>query len=209
VVAMKFKTEQEQFWAGEFGNQYVKRNQGESIVASNLALFTKILSKTASVKSVIEFGANIGLNLFALKNLVPNSELHAIEINPTAVAELEKMNLNKIYSQSILDFVPEVQCDLAFTKGVLIHINPDCLPQVYDLLYQSSRKYIMIAEYYNPSPVEIPYRGHDGKLFKRDFAGELKQRFSDLTLVDYGFAYHGDPNFPQDDLTWFLFEKKI
>jgi spore coat polysaccharide biosynthesis protein SpsF len=79
---------------------------------------------------------------------------------------------------------------------------------VYDLLYQASNRYICLAEYYNPSPVEVTYRGHTGKLFKRDFAGELRQRFGDLQLVDYGFVYHGDPNFPQDDLTWFLFAKK-
>lgn len=203
-----FKTEQEQFWAGEFGNQYVKRNNGENILASNIALFSKIISKTTSVESIIEFGANIGMNLIALKSLMPNSELHAIEINPTAVSELEKINLSEIHAQSILDFTPERKYDFSFTKGVLIHINPECLPQVYDLLYQSSQKYIMIAEYYNPSPVEIAYRGHNEKLFKRDFAGEIQERFVDLKLIDYGFAYHGDKNFPQDDLTWFLFEKK-
>ena len=27
-------------------------------------------------------------------------------------------------------------------------------------------------------------------------------------LVDYGFAYRHDPNFPQDDITWFLMEKR-
>jgi len=66
----------------------------------------------------------------------------------------------------------------------------------------------MIAEYYNPTAVEIAYRGHEGKLFKRDFAGEIKQRFSDLVLVDYGFVYHGDPVFPQDDVNWFLLKKQ-
>ena len=25
---------------------------------------------------------------------------------------------------------------------------------------------------------------------------------------DYGFAYKRDPKFPQDDITWFLMEKK-
>jgi len=33
------------------------------------------------------------------------------------------------------------------------------------------------------------------------------KKFNDLRLVDYGFAYHGDSNFPQDDITWFLMEK--
>jgi spore coat polysaccharide biosynthesis protein SpsF len=55
--------------------------------------------------------------------------------------------------------------------------------------------------------VSIPYRGHEDRLFKRDFAGELLSRFGDLRLIDYGFVYHRDPKFPQDDITWFLLEK--
>ena len=54
----------------------------------------------------------------------------------------------------------------------------------------------------------MPYRGHDARLFKRDFAGEMLDRFSDLRLVDYGFRYHRDPAHPADDLTWFLMEKR-
>ena len=30
----------------------------------------------------------------------------------------------------------------------------------------------------------------------------------DLTLLDYGFLYHRDNNFPQDDISWFLIEKE-
>jgi spore coat polysaccharide biosynthesis protein SpsF len=67
----------------------------------------------------------------------------------------------------------------------------------------------LICEYYNPSPVAIPYRGHSDRLFKRDFAGEMLEMFADLKLVDYGFAYHRDPAFPQDDITWFLMEKRM
>jgi len=43
--------------------------------------------------------------------------------------------------------------------------------------------------------------------FKRDFAGEMLDRYRDLKLVDYGFAYHRDPAFSHDDITWFLLEK--
>jgi pseudaminic acid biosynthesis-associated methylase len=71
----------------------------------------------------------------------------------------------------------------------------------------SSKKYICIAEYYNRTPVSINYRGHDERLYKRDFVGEVLDKFPSLTLVDYGFVYHRDPNFPQDDITWFLLEK--
>jgi hypothetical protein len=45
-------------------------------------------------------------------------------------------------------------------------------------------------------------------LYKRDFAGEMLDRYPDLQLVDYGFSYHRDQNFPQDDANWFLLEKK-
>jgi spore coat polysaccharide biosynthesis protein SpsF len=53
----------------------------------------------------------------------------------------------------------------------------------------------------------IPYRGNEDRLFKRDFAGEMLNKYSDLSLVDYGFSYRKDPIFPQDDITWFLLEK--
>ena len=96
---------------------------------------------------------------------------------------------------------------MVFIKGVLIHINPKYLDLVYKKLYNTSKKYILIAEYYNPTPVEINYRGHEGKLFKRDFAGEMMDKYSNLKLVDYGFSYHRDNNFIQDDITWFLLEK--
>jgi spore coat polysaccharide biosynthesis protein SpsF len=90
---------------------------------------------------------------------------------------------------------------------VLIHINPDELAGVYDMMLKASSRYILIAEYYNPVPVEVAYRGHGGVLFKRDFAGEMMDRSGSLRLVDYGFVYHRDPLFPQDDGTWFLMER--
>lgn len=205
----KFKTEQEQFWSGEFGDTYSSRNLGERWIAANTALFTKVLARTQDVRSLIEFGANIGLNLRALRRLLPEAELAAIEINATAANTLRKWGeVKQIHETSLLEFKPKRQWDLALIKGVLIHINPDALPQAYEALYRATRRYLCVVEYYNPSPVAIPYRGHRDRLFKRDFAGELLERYKDLRLLDYGFTYHRDPNFPQDDTTWFLLEKK-
>lgn len=205
---MSYKTEQEAFWAGDFGNAYVERNKDNDIVAANIALFAKIIAKTPDVKSVIEFGSNIGLNLKAIKQLLPSVNLSAIEINQLATEQLELIGNINVYHQSILDFIPDAKRDFSFIKGVLIHLNPNVLPAVYEKIYQSSSRYICIVEYYNPTPVELHYRGHDGKLFKRDFAGEMMDKYSDLKLIDYGFCYHRDPVFLQDDLTWFLMEKR-
>jgi spore coat polysaccharide biosynthesis protein SpsF len=203
----QFKTEQEEFWAGSFGDEYTTRNRGAKIIANNTALFSKILSRTEKVRSVIEFGANIGLNLQAIRNLLPEVKLTAIEINQTAVDTLKQIKNVEVYNKSILDFKPQKKFDLVLIKGVLIHLNPDYLPKIYDLLYQTSDRYICLCEYYNPSPVEINYRGHEKRLFKRDFAGEILEKFTDLKLIDYGFIYHRDNQFAQDDTTWFLLEK--
>ncbi|RYG19265.1 pseudaminic acid biosynthesis-associated methylase [bacterium] len=202
-----YSTEQEGFWAGNFGSEYTDRNQGATLHAGNLSFFAKIAERLRGVTSVLELGANRGMNLHALRALLPSADLSGIEINADAAKILEDAGFTS-HLGSILDFTPPRTYELTFTKGVLIHINPDALPKVYDLLHAASNRYVLVAEYYNPAPVEITYRGHTGRLFKRDFAGELMQRYSDLRLVDYGFLYRNDPVFPQDDITWFLLEKR-
>ena len=205
---MEFKTEQETFWAGSFGNEYIQRNQGDALLASNLNFFSTALRTVCGVKSCIEFGANIGMNLKAMKLLYPAVELHGIEINTGASNELARViPAGNVVNSSILDFAPLRTWDLVLIKGVLIHINPASLLSVYDKLVASCARYLLVAEYYNPTPIAIPYRGHNDRLFKRDFAGEILERHSQMRLLDYGFAYRRDPCFPQDDITWFLMER--
>jgi spore coat polysaccharide biosynthesis protein SpsF len=170
-------------------------------------MFAEILSHVATIDSVLEFGANIGLNLRALRQLQPHLKLAAIEINDSAVERLRTIEGIRVFHQSILDFKSEDTWDFVLTKTVLIHMAPHALDDIYDSLYRASNKYICIAEYYNPVPVEIPYRGHSNKLFKRDFAGEMLDKFSDLQLAAYGFTYLRDPKFCFDSVNWFLLEK--
>lgn len=204
----KYSTPQEEFWAGSFGDEYIDRNMDNQLIASNISLFSKIMNKTKNVHSIIEFGPNIGLNLIAIHKLLPDTQLAGVEINKKAVEKLKELGYVRIYHESILDFSIDFQRDFVFTKGVLIHINPESLKKIFEILYNASSKYVCIVEYFNPSPVEVPYRGHRNRLYKRDFAGEIMKYYKDLVLIDYGFVYHGDNNFPQDDLTWFLMEKK-
>ena len=206
----KYKTEQEVFWAGSFGREYIERNQGDALLASTLKFFSNALRVAHGFKSGIEFGANIGLNLRSLKLLYPDVDFNGLEINATAVEELAKIiPPTNIYSGSILEYEPVRSFDLALIKGVLIHINPEALGEVYDKLVASTNRYLLVAEYYNPTPTSIPYRGHQNRLFKRDFAGEIMDRHPCMSLLDYGFAYRRDPEFPEDDITWFLMCKTI
>lgn len=195
-----------EFWAGQFGDDYIERNISDQLFASNLHFFSNVLNSCTELSSIMELGANIGMNIKALRLLSPNSRLHGVEINKVAFEALSKLDCIP-YNSAIEDFPVNQTYDLVFTKGVLIHIEPRNLEVVYEKMYALSNKYILIGEYYNPSPVELTYRGNEGKLFKRDFAGEILDLYSDLELIDYGFAYKRGP-FPQDDITWFLLEKK-
>ncbi len=205
---MKYKTEQEEFWAGAFGNDYINRNNDEKYFRSNIQFFAKALRNAPPINSCLEFGANIGMNLKALNFLFPDMTLKGIEINPIAAKLLcELIGTGNTIEKSILDFEPSNIAELTLIKGVLIHIAPHELSSVYTNLYLASKKFILICEYYNPTPVSVDYRGHKNRLFKRDFCGEMLDMFPDLQLRDYGFTYHRDPHFPQDDVSWFLLEK--
>ncbi len=208
MINTQFSTPQENFWAGEFGTDYIGRNQSEKLLASNLNFFSKALSRAGKISTCLEFGANIGMNLKAIQLLYPEIEMKAIEINPIAAKQLEDLiDKTNVFQGSIFDYAVRDKVDLILIKTVLIHINPEMLPVVYEKLYKSTNRYILVCEYYNPSPLAVSYRGHNDRLFKRDFAGEILDKYQDLKLVDYGFSYRRDPAFPQDDINWFLMEK--
>ena len=200
---MSSRTEQEKFWAGEFGNAYIGRNSSDDLVSSNIAFFSKALGcLSKSPDSILEIGANIGLNLLALKDLYPQTRMTAIEVNSEACNKLAPI-VDEVKNLSFLEYETKDVFELVLIKTVLIHINPKDLQITYKKIAELSSRYVLIAEYFNPTPVSIDYRGHKNRLFKRDFAGEFLKTNPDWKIRDYGFVYHGD-QFPQDDITWFL-----
>ena len=193
--------EQEFFWKEDFGNEYTDRNN-EELIKNNANLFSNIF-KNISINSLFEIGCNRGLNLFAINSIDKNISLNGLEINEKAFNILmDKKICDNLYNESIYNFNTEQKFDFVFTKGVLIHINPSKLDLVYEKMYNLSSKYILIAEYYSRDFREINYRGNENKLFKRDFCGEIMDKYKDIKLVDYGFVYYRDNNYPLDDISW-------
>ena len=205
----KYPTAQEKFWAEDFGDDYIARNDSQELLASNLNFFSRALRQAENISTCIELGANIGMNLKALKLLYPKIVPNGVEINQTAANLLGQLiGPDNTYHGSIFEYHVDKKFDLVLIKTVLIHINPEMLRSVYEKMYQASSRYVLICEYYNTTPTTISYRGHADRLFKRDFAGEMLEMYPDLALLDYGFAYHRIPPFMNDDITWFLMEKK-
>lgn len=196
-------TEQEDFWLSNFGDAYMDRSPGH--LSANIAFFTKALRHAHNIEDVIEFGAGVGSNLGAIGSIIPSTFLYSVELNRKA-SERQPKFIHKMVG-SMFDVEVDTY-DLVLTKGLLIHIHPDHLKRAYHILYHASDRYILLCEYYSPKPVMIPYRGHNDKLWKRDFAGEMLDKYPDLKLIDYGFSYHRDPKWPQDDITYFLLSKE-
>jgi spore coat polysaccharide biosynthesis protein SpsF len=203
-----YKTEQEKFWQGSFGDRYFLRNKNNQLIKNNFFLFKQIFLKSFKIKNLIEFGPNVGLNIRALIKLLKLKSTTAVEINKKACLELKDIKNVNVINKSIINFSPKKKYDLVLVKGILIHINPNKLKKVYETIYKSCRNsgYILIAEYYSPYPTMVIYRGKRNKLFKRDFAGDFTSLFKKTKIIKYGFAYHKDKH-PQDDLNWFLIKK--
>ena len=201
---MKHLTEQEVFWKSSFTKNYIKRNKDYNRIPT---IGKDLLENKINIKSVIELGSNIGLNLDALKKIYPECKTYGVEINKDAFKILSKKHDAK--NKSILEFKTNKKFDLVLISGVLIHQNPSKLNYIYNLLYKLSKKYIYMNEYFNPHPVQLDYHGYKNKLFKRDFAKELWNKFPKLNLVNYGFHWKEDPyqknNY--DNANWFIFKK--
>ncbi len=201
------KTEQEKFWNSSFGNKYTQRTVENKFFTTRVKMWSDILSHANDIKSVFEIGSNMGRNMDVI-NFLLNKKIstNGIDINKKAVI-LANKNKHKVRNISVLDYSPKKKFDMSISCGVMIHINPNYLNKVYEVLYKSSKKYILISEYFNPKPVTVKYRGHTDRLFKRDFAKEIQKKYK-LKLIDYKFMWSNDNIYPCDDTTWFLFKKK-
>jgi len=198
-------------WSGEFGDRYTERNAASADAVRGRTrawgeVFRRIVGDMP--QSALEVGPNVGLNLQGIAALSP-MELWGIEPNPTARARLvadgvlAPSHVLEGFGHSIP--LADGAVDLAFTCGVLIHVDPSLLEKTMREIHRVSAKYVFCAEYFSPKAETIPYRGESDLLFKNDFGSLYLDSFPDLKLVDYGFFWRRTT--VMDDITWWLFRK--
>lgn len=188
-------------WAGDFGQQYTDRNGAQSV---HSGVYHAALCQTLGVRSALEVGCNIGLNLTRM--VEAGVDATGVDVNARALeaARSRLPGLRFIEAAAYeLPFENE-SFDLVFTCGVLIHIPPEARPRALDELLRVSRRYVWLGEYYRTRETVIPYRGQTHALWGADFGGQLLERCPTARLVEkenlgeeHGF----------DDLTCWLFEK--
>jgi pseudaminic acid biosynthesis-associated methylase len=205
-------TPQVEFWRGDFGDVYTDRNVASpEQLRARVALWSDILGHAVGAPpgSILEVGANRGINLRALRALT-GARLLAVEPNDKARALLVSDGIVSATDvrggvSAAIDF-PDGVADLAFTSGVLIHIHPDHLLASMREIHRCAARWIACIEYFADKPETVPYRGHDDRLFKRDYGSLWLDSFTDLRVAGYGFAWKRVTGL--DNLTWWLFEKR-
>lgn len=203
------ENEQEEFWSKTYAASYRGKNDKFDVPLGVLA-WNKMLQSSCDISSYLECGCNIGRNLEQLSIALPLAKKSVIEINKEAYEYVKnKYSLEFSSNSSIVDSnLSGDIADLVFTIGVLIHIHPDQLLDNMKKMFLYSKKYILLGEYFNRTPVMIEYQGEKNKLFKSDFGKLFLENFN-VKLLDYGFLWgHQYDQAGFDDITWWLFEKQ-
>lgn len=195
----------EDLWAGEFGDAYRERNADPG--RGREPFWTELVERLQP-RNALEVGCNIGGNLQWLAGLLGEENCAGIDISEGAVAKVRERLPGvdaRVAQARDLPF-EDGSFDLVYTVGVLIHQPPESVRQVMSEAVRCSRRWVLCAEYADTEEVEVPYRGQEGALYRRDYGGLYEEWFPDLTLVDSTFIPRGEDT-TWDDTTFWTFEK--
>jgi len=188
------RTQQTDFWSGDFGRDYTVRNTMDQEAWNEMYLKNygitranmnnEFLHSFPRDFSILEIGSNTGHQLHALQqNGFTN--LYGIELQFGAANLAQKFRKDIHVVQASGFEVPfeAGNFNLVFTSGVLIHIAPNDLPTIMGEMHRCTSRFIWGFEYYANSMTEINYRGNTSVLWKADYASIFMKSFPDLTLI--------------------------
>ena len=192
----------EKLWSGPFGDDYVERNTS----FDHRSDFWTRVTGDLHPASVLEVGCNVGGNLKWIAGNVARTT--GVDVNRRALASLHDSAPHVGAALAAARDLPfrNGAFDLVFTMGVLIHQPSASLARVMAEMHRCARRHVLVAEYYSPSTVEVPYRGQEGALFKRDFGSLFLEQFGDLRLIESGFL---ERDSGWDDITYWILERSL
>ena len=179
-------------WAQSYGVNYIVKGLGEDWETTRVPLWENVVAELRACETILEIGCNIGMNVRAINKLQPQARITGLEINRICV-DLVKKDLPyvDVIHDSLLSYKGRNKWDMVLSRGVLIHINPDALPEAYKKLGRMARKYVFLAEHYSESvEIDAGYppsgRGFDKQddfLWRRDFFTEFEQENPEFKRV--------------------------
>lgn len=196
-------TRLEELWAGDFGDDYVERNLG---AYDHREPFWASMMTELRPNRVLEVGANVGGNLQWIAQHVEPGSVCGVDVNRKALELLHQRvpGVSSMWTPARELPFRDGWFDLVFTMGVLIHQPESTLPLVMAEMVRCSRRWVLCGEYFGEETTEVPYRGHEGALFRRDYGRQFRELFPALRLVREGTLTKDEG---WDDVTWWLLEK--
>jgi SAM-dependent methyltransferase len=172
-------------WAGEFGNEYIKRN-------SNLpdrSMFWNMIAHRYKARFILEVGCNIGHNLRFIKAAKHSVDLAGCDVNEEALAIMRAQQPGVWVDKGDIRDLPyeDRMFDMVVCVGVLIHITNDReLRKAVKELCRVSSQYVLIAEYWDKDWKMIPYHGYDNALRKGPFDSFIDKEVPEMRMVGAG-----------------------
>lgn len=178
-------------WTGEFGREYLERNQVDP--ATRVDWFRRTL-RPLGLASACEIGANKGHNLIAIERAL-GQRVITQGVEPSADARAQAHGVavmeGTVYDIELLTD----SYDLVLSSGLLIHIPDERLDDALREMHRVARRFLLAIEYHAEQDTEVEYRGLDGMLWRRDYGAHYLRLFpslrvrasGDLTEAD-GFA---------------------
>lgn len=210
------KTTQESFWSGSFGREYTDRNTfsdsdfeggySTRYGKSKTDLNNEFLDGLDRDIKILEVGCNVGLQLTHLQKM-GFTNLYGIELQDYAVEKAKSItqNINIIQGSGFDIPFRDSYFDMVYTSGVLIHISPADLHTIMAEMIRCTKKYIWGFEYYSEEPKEMNYRGHDGFLWKMDYAKEFSKVNANVKEVKRKiYPYLGEEEKGNEDIMYLL-----
>lgn len=164
-------------WAGEFGDEYIKRN---SLLPPRDMFWNMILYRFRPLKSILEVGCNIGHNLRYIKQGNSKIELTGCDVNEEALAIVRAQHPGIMTDRADIRELPyeDKSFDMVVSIGVLIHLTNDKdLSRGIEEMFRVSKKWVLISEYWSYQWEMIPYHGYTNALRKGPF-----ERFVEKTM---------------------------
>jgi pseudaminic acid biosynthesis-associated methylase len=188
----------EGLWSGGFGNDYVDRNT----TFDHRRSFWQEFITTHACDRVLEVGCNVGGNLQWISS-GHTPATFGVDINAESLRRLRSRVPSAAGTLTAARSLPfrDAAFDLVFTMGVLIHQPDTTLGTVMAEMVRCSKRWVLCGEYFSPETMQVPYRGQEGALFKRDYGRLFSELFPDLRLLQSGFLGR-DTGW--DDVTWWL-----
>ena len=188
------KTQQIDFWSGNFGQDYTNRNTMnheawnqqyvEKYGVSRPDMNHEFLWGLPKNLRILEVGCNTGQQIQALRQYgFENVTGIELQLYAAKWARDRAYGIPVIQGSGLEIPFKTGSFELVFTSGVLIHIASDNLPIIMEEMYRCTSRFIWGFEYYSDSLTEINYRGNAGFLWKGDYASMFIQNFPDLTLT--------------------------